>query len=65
MNKAFADILRCPIDGQPLQPSEDGAWLVNVQGGRRYPVDNGIAMLLAAEAQSIAQLAAADKREDD
>lgn len=49
----WVKILRCPIDGQPLVLSEDGAWLVNEVGQHRYPIDGGIAMLLAEHAQPL------------
>lgn len=46
----WAKLLCCPIDRQPLVLSEDGAWLENCTGGRRYPIENGIAMLLPEHA---------------
>ncbi len=53
LNEDLLQCLRCPIDGQALKLSEDGLWLVHVQGLRRYPVSNGIAMLLAEHAQPL------------
>jgi SAM-dependent methyltransferase len=35
-----ADILQCPVTGEPLMASGDG-W-ISARGGRRYPVDDGI-----------------------
>ena len=40
-----ADLLQCPVTGEPLIADEAG-W-VSAGGGRRYPVDHGIAGLFA------------------
>lgn len=48
---AIIDLLRCPLDGQPLVASEDGEWLVTADGQRRYPLLEGIARLLPEAAQ--------------
>jgi hypothetical protein len=42
-------ILRCPVTGSRLR-SEPG-WLVSEVGGLKYPVRDGIPVLLAEEAQ--------------
>lgn len=46
-------LLRCPLDGQPLLQTEDGKWLITQDGTRRYPIENGIAHLLAEYAQNL------------
>lgn len=46
---AIIDLLRCPVDGQPLHP--DGGWLLSADGARRYPLEDGIAALLPEKAQ--------------
>ena len=52
MNKTIISALRCPITGQPLT-FHDGEqpYLQSSDGSYRYPVENGIAMLLAEQAQ--------------
>lgn len=45
--KLAADVLtmlRCPVTGSPLRQENDE--LVAEQGGRRYPIRDGIAILL-------------------
>lgn len=46
---AIIDLLRCPVDGQPLQ--ERDGWLITEDGTRRYPLEDGIAALLPEKAQ--------------
>lgn len=53
---AIIDLLRCPLDGQPLVASADGQWLQTADGARRYPLQDGIARLLPEEAQEIKAL---------
>lgn len=55
MTEDFAKLLRCPIDGQPLVLSEDGLYLENRAGGRRYPISGGIAMLLGKHAENLCE----------
>lgn len=46
---AIIDCLRCPVDGQRLHEAD--GWLLTADGARRYPVEGGIAVLLAEKAQ--------------
>lgn len=41
-------LLRCPASGSALSLADDG-WLVNADGSRRYPIIDGIPVLLASE----------------
>lgn len=52
MNKSIIATLRCPVSGQPLN-FHDGEqpYLQTADGQYRYPVENGIAMLLPEQAQ--------------
>jgi uncharacterized protein YbaR (Trm112 family) len=43
------DILRCPLTHSRLR--QEGDWLVAETGGLRYPVRDGIPVLLMEEAQ--------------
>ncbi|SUO95115.1 Trm112 family protein [Suttonella ornithocola] len=63
MNKDMISLLRCPIDGQPLSLSTDEKWLENKAANRRYPIDNGIFMLLADDAQSIEPLLLTEQKD--
>lgn len=63
MTADFAKLLRCPIDGQDLTLSEDGRYLINRAGGRRYPITDGIAMLLGENAESLPEARPASKRQ--
>lgn len=60
MTEDFAKLLRCPIDGQPLVLSEDGLYLENRAGGRRYPISGGIAMLIGEQAENRPEACPAD-----
>lgn len=52
MNKSIIATLRCPISGQALSFHDgDQPYLETVDGQYRYPVENGIAMLLPEDAQ--------------
>lgn len=52
MNKSIIATLRCPISGQPLSFHDgDQPYLQTADGQYRYPVENGIAMLLPEDAQ--------------
>lgn len=54
MPDAIVALLRCPISGQPLRLHEDAeTYLETADGAYRYPVDGGIALLLAEHAQSM------------
>jgi hypothetical protein len=43
------EILRCPVTGSRLRVDE--GWLVAETGGLRYPIRDGIPVLLAEEAK--------------
>jgi len=43
------DIMVCPVTGDKLQ--QQGDWLVNTKWGLRYPVRNGIPIMLPEQAQ--------------
>lgn len=59
MNEAVLAILRCPISGQTLTFHDGDAPYVQSSDGRyRYPVEHGIAMLVADAAQQDAPPAA-------
>lgn len=51
MKADMVNLLRCPIDGSALSLSADGAWLISAH--RRYPMINGIAMLLPEQALAL------------
>lgn len=38
--------LVCPLDRGPLKLSSDGKWLVNPRNGYRYPIRNGVPVML-------------------
>lgn len=46
-------LLRCPLSGQPLKRSADGQFLYCQDDSYRYPVKDGIAMLLAEHAEAL------------
>jgi len=48
IDPALLDILACPIDHAPV--SDQGAELVCGSCGRRYPVRDGIPVMLVSEA---------------
>jgi uncharacterized protein YbaR (Trm112 family) len=46
------ELLRCPVDGQPLEMrtgEQSKVWLINPRNGYCYPVDAGIPILLEEE----------------
>ena len=53
LDPAFVQILRCPASGAALV--QDGDWLYTVEGepARRYPIRDGIAVLLVDEAEPV------------
>lgn len=55
MKPDIINILRCPIDGGELRLSADGAWLIQASARRRYPIVNGIAMLVPEQAQALSE----------
>jgi uncharacterized protein YbaR (Trm112 family) len=42
------DLLACPVTGSGLR--RDGDFLISEEGGLRYPIENGIPILLAGRA---------------
>lgn len=42
-------ILVCPLDRGPLTLSADGKWLINPRNGYRYPIRDGIPVMLIDE----------------
>ncbi len=42
-------ILVCPLDKGPLTLSADGKWLINPRNGYRYPIRDGIPVMLIDE----------------
>jgi len=53
IDKELLDILACPADKSPVK--EEGDWLVCTQCGRRYPVREGIPVMLLDEAEAAAE----------
>lgn len=49
VDKELLEILACPVDKQPV--TEEGDWLVCQECGRRYPVRDGIPVMLIDEAE--------------
>lgn len=53
LNSQMVQYLRCPKTHEALVLSEDGAFLINASATWRYPIDNGIALLLPEHAQAL------------
>jgi len=53
------EILRCPITRSPLR--QEGDWLIAEVGGLRYPVRDGIPVMLPEEAQLPAGVSSLDE----
>jgi hypothetical protein len=51
-------ILRCPLTRSPLR--QEGDWLIAEVGGLRYPVQDGLPVMLMEEAQLPAGVASLD-----
>ena len=49
IDPALLNILRCPVTRSPLH--QEGDFLIAETGGLRYPVRDGIPVMLAEEAQ--------------
>ncbi len=49
MDQSLLNILVCPLTHSPLR--QEGDWLVAQTGGLRYPIRNGIPVMLVQEAQ--------------
>lgn len=52
-------ILVCPEDKGPLELVDDGKFLLNPRNGYRYPIRNGIPVMLIEEGKKYRDLAAA------
>ena len=52
LSKELLDILACPAceSRPPVRPNDDGSELVCTECGRRYPVRDGIPVMLVDEA---------------
>ncbi|UJF24308.1 hypothetical protein L0B52_08220 [Suttonella sp. R2A3] len=54
MNKQLLATLRCPITGQSLvQRDAEPDFLYTADGAYRYPLENGIALLLAEYGEAL------------
>jgi uncharacterized protein YbaR (Trm112 family) len=49
ISQELLDILVCPEDKGPLELTEDGKFLLNPRNGYRYPIRNGIPVMLIEE----------------
>lgn len=49
VSQELLDILVCPEDKGSLRLSDDGKWLINPRNGYRYPIRNGIPVMLIEE----------------
>ncbi|MFH0910980.1 MAG: Trm112 family protein [Planctomycetota bacterium] len=49
LDRDLLDILVCPLTRTPLV--QEGDWLVSREAGRRYPIRDGIPVLLIEEAE--------------
>ena len=49
LNKELLDIIACPLSGEPLE--RRGDWLVNVKWDIKYPIRQGIPIMLIDQAQ--------------
>ncbi len=49
LNKDLLDIITCPLSGEPLE--QQGDWLINVKWEIKYPVRQGIPIMLIDQAQ--------------
>lgn len=51
VSQELLDILVCPLDKGPLELSADGKWLINRRNGYRYPIKDGIPIMLIEEGE--------------
>ncbi len=51
VSQDLLDILVCPLDKGPLELSADGKWLINRRNGYRYPIKDGIPIMLIEEGE--------------
>ncbi len=49
LNKDLLDIIACPLSGEPLE--QQGDWLVNAKWDIKYPIREGIPIMLIDQAQ--------------
>jgi len=49
VSQELLSILVCPEDKGPLNLADDGKWLINPRNGYRYPIRNGIPVMLIDE----------------
>jgi uncharacterized protein YbaR (Trm112 family) len=52
ISKDLLDVLACPRCKQRLELSEDGSWLICQSDRLRYPIVDGIPVMLIEEAES-------------
>jgi uncharacterized protein YbaR (Trm112 family) len=52
ISKDLLEVLACPKCKQRLQLSEDGGWLICLADRLRYPIVDGIPVMLVEEAES-------------
>lgn len=52
VSRELLDILVCPEDKGPLQLVEDGKYLLNPRNGYRYPIRDGIPIMLIEEGKA-------------
>jgi uncharacterized protein YbaR (Trm112 family) len=52
ISKELLDVLACPKCKQRLQLSDDGKWLICQTDRLRYPIVDGIPVMLVEEAES-------------
>ena len=54
ISKELLDILACPVDKGPVELTTDDSgkeWLVNRRNGYRYPIEDGIPIMLIEEGE--------------
>lgn len=51
IDPGLAEILACPVDKAEVRPDEEASVLECVECGRRYPVREGIPVMLVDEAE--------------
>lgn len=51
VSQELLDILVCPLDKGPLELIDGGKWLLNPRNGYRYPIRDGIPIMLIEEGQ--------------
>ena len=52
ISKELLEVLACPKCKQPVRLTEDGAWLLCEADRLRYPIVDGIPVMLVEEAES-------------